>query len=1716
MVRRQSPRLQQLQQQQPAAPATETPQPQPRKRRSQREQESFAYAKRAEYGAHDGQALDAFEPLGQERVPLHEEERKLFDSYRKSPSSWPASVPSFELWCALTGYDPLSPHGGNTFQDVMHSLLAKSSGGGGKPRVGVHAYFVNGKRASSEWHKAKPTDYEISKGGSSRYVFSARGYGRVRHAGLDLGTAAGNDTMKSKKFLFNPNGNTKNAQLSVSVPRIPCTKIQWLQVTGSLQRSAAYVHGSLTNEFHSVGVNSHACKESDGCMSQGNFTAAFFGLYYYPGCEEEGRQWIVRQTIEGRTFHIRMRHWNPTYRLQRDVLYVNEKLNKDKAQEIKLTTLGEEGVGFAVGFGQLVEQPLTTSHLLRYDEREEQATHVGRVRLAPFFGDESDDPQAIRPGSMGTRDLCKDLKRAFAYNAHGKTESLVHYSAEQGTYFGFNVARAHFLYPRVFSVAELDVAATGSDAGENAFETFGVYQRWPVWKKNVYDENAGRSYNFARTEDRIDYRDLKGSDFRIYMYFEHAWDQDVTKRQRQLYALFDSLETQTARGTEQNVTSQLEAEPTMLEDVVTSTMPEMAVGEEEAETGARELDEGEVERLPPGQQQPIAERTDDQGALQIHREEAVLFTAFQTVEHNMLVDDALKNYEGGEGVEKNNGANMNKHRLDTNEHFTSYRYQPWPVSDLYEEAKMSLTSEGDMDSAEVEEYKRRYHTTHNLYLRGEQVPKKYSIKRNIGTMKDVYYSSLVNPDSEIHLRHLYTIVCIFYAKEALGRRTTPSVSWENKRRGMVYGVYRDGSGVSFPKMPPQDRRRQLWPPVFKGCSLTKEFNLSVGKIVFPESLFELNLGGSEIEVEISDRARELVKKLKSDMTVGEWVSTPWHYAYLPYETRKLVFADGETYMHGCNRCGRPFFEYKHMYAWHLNSRFEPAKSWPAMRWQNANLPETHAPLPMHDPKFWSEDTELPSDCAPNSQRVGPRATVQVQDTHRVTGEVVELTSGNAGWHNWYTRRFLLQNSGPLRKEFQAKTRANPDLKKHLQNRGNRDCFITFREYENYMHDPDIDYTTREVTQGRLTGHQAKVQFGMTGFRIQRAAKYGNVCQDCAAVLQGMDLLQHNYQVKRGIGSLRNARAGTRMNEHTWWTNLVSRMSQETLDELRDITGAEATEIPLQDIFIGQNSGRLSRLSGSEKADAERKYEQVMEIVDRELRALHGVEKFAETKFTKVSSTYVSVQPVFRGKGSVYDNKTDSDLITNALVDLQQLLQDGQLATGTLPKYFKFGKFVQVIEGLYGDPSDRLISDVLAYAQSKLKHHPDAASPKFREMVTYMQREMTRFDKFDYNSSKVFDSDVIRTEYRNKTLVHPISKKTYHNCLEILLYQPGIRSSSATRTEMKPGYVKICHYCTRKGRRGDKSENGGTVRFALKSDVTEADKVEQSSPYTQWNGDGFLLDYKASNSDNPWTLNERFRNSWDTQYRPMRQSRFFITYSLHRALSTDMEARMVLEKMADAVYEIFGNDRLLSELLVFGMYVRAVGQRDSVSQAEFVTILEPNKETQMFYGGTSQRKLLTFQGASRSGRGRGGGGRGRWNMPEQTSYDSTSYVHDTYETHVESVTLDAGVEIGPNRRHPHFHALVTVNHFSYVQIDYFKMKAYLEQMFRGVDPLGFGWGDRYILRDASGMLFYTDNENPHIDVRVHPQDNWQDVIAAYVRKNSVPGIFEALDARTSTV
>lgn len=244
----------------------------------------------------------------------------------------------------------------------------------------------------------------------------------------------------------------------------------------------------------------------------------------------------------------------------------------------------------------------------------------------------------------------------------------------------------------------------------------------------------------------------------------------------------------------------------------------------------------------------------------------------------------------------------------------------------------------------------------------------------------------------------------------------------------------------------------------------------------------------------------------------------------------------------------------------------------------------------------------------------------------------------------------------------------------------------------------------------------------------------------------------------------------------------------------------------------------------------------------------------------------------------------------------------------------------------------------------------------------------------------------------------------------------------------------------------------------------------------WTGDGFL----ASNEKGKYNqiAPQKLNMAEYLQYRERRQSRMFITYSLHTRVTNEETANKILSTMKEAVLTLF-SDKWLPTMLRFGVQLADSGKTDAVSRAVWIPIPKTRKldRAATFYSDTK----------------------------------TNSYIHDTYQTHVDGVEVDGGVEIGPKKRYPHFHVMLTVNHYSYIHFDLYTMRAHLEVMFKGLDRLQqYDTNPRkFALINDSGSLFYDPNELPYVDIRLYPQDNFREIAAAYVRKGSGTNLMTAV-------
>jgi hypothetical protein len=720
--------------------------------------------------------------------------------------------------------------------------------------------------------------------------------------------------------------------------------------------------------------------------------------------------------------------------------------------------------------------------------------------------------------------------------------------------------------------------------------------------------------------------------------------------------------------------------------------------------------------------------------------------------------------------------------------------------------------------------------------------------------------------------------------------------------------------------------------------------------------------------------------------------------------------------------------------------------------------ERLAAVPFHDPSFWS-DSGLWSGAMPahhlnhaeggtvlargNTQQVRANSNAaEVERDSETTREHPDYVGGTMAWPTFKLKKNRLFLSDKQRK--------------HTKSGG---ASLYFRRYYNLAYDSsktadELEDLKQEyyksITQGYMFGGHSKIKFGAAGFRVTRSHKYGNVCRDCAGLLDrapGLFVRNNRWQFDGGIV---RGNVDAVDSTHNYWQHAFGRGSEAALDAF----------------LMKGRPARWSRLPADERAKWVREFDKAAKILKDTLNARH---KFPE-KWTRLVE-----EPTIHIQGTCVGTDRKPEDIQRAIRDLRALFNGADPASLRL--------------------NNPALRDIVKEAERKYLHNEAYA----------------RID-----ATKQFDTDVIRTEYRNCIIrwsgpgelewlnfpghTHRFRYTGQESVKGKPLPLSGKRFGklTATRYAGAPPKSNVFYNClitdqfdpdlldTRNIRDVRLPKSGEDYRVEVYLNTRRGPTGQQQHPPncpTQWKGDAFVC-RQPDNEGGVWTSTEYEEDGRVlVQHRTLRQSRLFITYSLHRPISSEGEGRVILEKMADALRTLFGEDRWLSEMIVFGKMLSAmdVGRQkgDNVSSAMWTIIGKTKKQEAManFYGNGS------------------------------STHPRTSYVYDTYETHMDQLEVDAGCEIGPKMGHPHFHCLLTMNHFGYVHFDYFKMNAFLEIMFRGVETL-HNWGKNYFLPG----FFYGDNENPYVDVRLYPQDNWQQIIAAYVRKNAIPSIVEVEKSR----
>ena len=796
----------------------------------------------------------------------------------------------------------------------------------------------------------------------------------------------------------------------------------------------------------------------------------------------------------------------------------------------------------------------------------------------------------------------------------------------------------------------------------------------------------------------------------------------------------------------------------------------------------------------------------------------------------------------------------------------------------------------------------------------------------------------------------------------------------------------------------EDEYVTLWPAVFTkdpGLNAKEQENFSMTYLRGDDTYV------SDVCLKVA-AALIKAKRVESEMTVLQWVTSPWHYAYLPYQSQQSLFRDGETYSEGCVRCSRPFYEYKLMYMWYRYAQ-QKTESWPITYWHKTDeTGNACAPVPFHDESFWSKQT--------HTSTIEHEQVQSAEETANARG--IEEYNTEGGYHNWPTKLFLIKSSPLLRQEYKARSSKKGKLDSSLKDNDVVNNF-TYKQYVNHSYRESQvrefwqgDYP--KITQGRLS--QSKVKCGMRDYCLQRSSKYNNVCRDCAGVLDlapGLFSRSHRAIFSPGL-VVRNGRLA--INPNPWWSNLIGRKLQ--------------SGITFDPDYLHGNSNALK---GPERVAWEAQRRESFDLVLQFLKASQPLP--ANSNWTKHRSPPdISVQQEIPHTQTLEEA---DKLRKQAFADVKRMMRG---------------------EGA-GDPENPLLVSMFREFMNTHIHLDRHDAPKKQE-------------KFDYNAR--------RLEYRNVQKRH--GKTQYNNCLVVREFNKNV-TNAAQMPNIEDTYTDHTYYATRKGEDGSETE-------------------QPDDEASQWLGDGHVTAYNKGVWSAAKARGIGLGNNNPVQWRRLVMSRIFITYSMHRPLTDTENARHIMERMADACNELFGNEQNLADILQFGykLVTPKKVKADTMGKAQFVIIGKTNKTENMpdFYGDDK----------------------------------STSYIYDTYQTHVESVKVNGGMEIGPKRHHPHFHLMLTIEHWSYVQLDYYKMNWYLETMFTGHNPLGRDWEvevtnpdtgevsmeSKFRLIGVDGENYYTDHEFPWVDLKVLPQDNWQDIVNAYVRKMQKPDILNFIQNR----
>ena len=872
--------------------------------------------------------------------------------------------------------------------------------------------------------------------------------------------------------------------------------------------------------------------------------------------------------------------------------------------------------------------------------------------------------------------------------------------------------------------------------------------------------------------------------------------------------------------------------------------------------------------------------------------------------------------------------------------FESQSEQAWPHSELYETPSIVIVA-NDLSSVEgLKQYKQKYGSTANLYVGGRKIASDLldptaKVKMQYGYAHlDVMKSKLFHCD-RAHKEQMLRILRIYADQGRFGRqRSNLDLSAEEKRDGFNFGVAL-GAGCKRKapcleclkeKCNPQ-KRVLLWKPVF-GTPPTD----ALCKAIRDDTV------GLQTKLFL-DWYNKREHRANGCMTVQEWLCTPWHYNSLPLERHAVMFRDGECYSEGCRRCARPFFEYEWRYAWTRLS--VPGTAGFTQRlWRpdgTFNRAE-RAPRPFDDPCFW-EKAEASKER--NAKRTSTKPVALAKDAPRDVGG--EDAQKQMNWELYafqYGPPGFVQNKSALSHEWNERNKKKAEAQ--VKEAAKKGFEVVYRQYNNHCYSAERARDWDKIENKgyptsvacRAAGPTARVQAGAQDYRLARCAKYGNLCVDCAATLYAAKMLDRSHEsskyAAKSVGGRRKKKekrsAAQVLSE---WQTRLRPLKTATGEWAKDVlTLSPADMRQLKEVYkITEKNTTRKDYSPEEEAQMRQQSKQAGNAAvalarERQAKPLMQHLEFnkgevqCRTMYKTPPEFYIQNHFPWRGMEKDKTVPKDRDDILEALKLLDRMLAKPELDAAK-PK----GKRTSLAPSTFWTDAEQATAREQAAHNVALQHMLAELHRRYVHMETHTEAPVERFDMN------------WRKELRNEQVAdpRPNNKTVWENCLVVCTPQPEMGDETEAQGKKKRKYT--------------------TEKVYYNSfNKTPADGELE----TMWRGDKHVIHHGGP----------------PVQWRERRQSRLFITYSLHRAITGEDEGRFILARMAAACDYVFGNETELAKLLVFGYKVSGPPKRGREGKASTQSVPDTDAISRgsldVIQGFRKQDKQFRFYGRGQSG------------------------------------------------------------------------------------------------------------------------------------------------------